>query len=201
MKWYAETVTKERYKQLGFEELGKKLEQLEEEYPELTEAQTIGGSLERRHTHILLRGDHRQPGPEVQPDVPTVLGRLPGASTHDRLALARWLVSEENQLTARVTVNRMWQEFLGRGIVETSDGFGTRSNGPSHPELLDWLAVQFVQSRWDVKGLPKLIVESATYRQSSRIRQELFTRDPNNTLLARQVPIRLSAEAVRDSIT
>ncbi len=141
-----------------------------------------------------------------------------------RLALARWLVSRDNPLTARVTVNRMWQEFFGRGIVATSDDFGTRGDPPSHPELLDWLAAEFrgverresrVESEdrlhdsrlstlnsglaWDVKHMHRLIVTSATYRQSSRPREELATRDPNNVLLARQNSLRVPAESVRDA--
>jgi uncharacterized protein DUF1553/uncharacterized protein DUF1549 len=140
-----------------------------------------------------------------------------------RLALARWLVSPDNPLTARVTVNRLWQEFFGRGIVATSDDFGTRGDSPSHPELLDWLAAEFmrVESResrvesenklhssqfstrnsglaWDIKRMHRLIVTSATYRQSSRPREELATRDPNNVLLARQNSLRVPAETVRD---
>ncbi len=140
-----------------------------------------------------------------------------------RLALARWLVSHDNPLTARVTVNRMWQEFFGRGLVATSDDFGTRGDPPSHPELLDWLAAEFVGQPfqadpvrddalgsdrvrlesltygWDVKRMHRLIVTSATYRQSSRPRVELATRDPNNVLLSRQNSLRVPAETVRDA--
>jgi len=116
-----------------------------------------------------------------------------------RLALARWLVSPDNPLTARVTVNRAWQEFFGRGIVATSDDFGTRGDRPSHPELLDWLADEFLRSRWGLKRMHRLIVTSATYRQSSRPREELATRDPNNVLLSRQNSLRVPAETVRDA--
>ena len=120
------------------------------------------------------------------------------SSTPPRLALARWLVSRDNPLAARVTVNRMWQEFFGRGLVATSDDFGTRGDLPSHPELLDWLADEFMRSGWDIKHMHRLIVTSATYRQSSRPREELATRDPNNVLLARQNSLRVPAETVRD---
>jgi hypothetical protein len=116
-----------------------------------------------------------------------------------RLDLARWLVSRENPLTARVVVNRMWQEFFGRGLVSTSDNFGRRAALPSHPELLDWLADEFIRSGWDVKHMHRLIVTSATYRQSSRPRPELATVDPGNVLLARQSSLRIPAETVRDS--
>ena len=115
-----------------------------------------------------------------------------------RLDLARWLVSPENPLTARVTINRLWQELFGRGLVTTSDDFGTRAALPSHPELLDWLAVEFLESGWNVKRMVKLIVESATYRQSSKVRKELLASDPDNKLLARQIHLRLPAELVRD---
>ncbi|MBC7820659.1 MAG: DUF1553 domain-containing protein, partial [Planctomycetaceae bacterium] len=120
-------------------------------------------------------------------------------ATLPRLALARWLVSHGNPLTARVTVNRMWQEFFGRGIVATSDDFGTRGDPPSHPELLDWLAEEFMRSGWNVKHMHRLIVTSATYRQSSRAREELAMRDPNNVMLARQNSLRVPAETVRDA--
>jgi hypothetical protein len=127
-----------------------------------------------------------------------VLHPLPPGSDASRLTLARWLVSKDNPLTARVTVNRMWQELWGRGLVETSENFGKRGDRPSHPELLDWLATGFVANRWNVKKMQKLMVESATYRQASTAREELQIRDPYNRLLARQSRIRLPAELVRD---
>jgi hypothetical protein len=117
----------------------------------------------------------------------------------DRLALARWLVSPQHPLTARVTVNRLWQELFGRGIVATSENFGVRGDRPSLPELLDWLALEFQQRRWSIKDMLRLIATSQTYRQSSQARPDLAALDPNNTLLARQVRMRLSAEAVRDA--
>ena len=115
-----------------------------------------------------VRGDFRSPGIQVEPDTPGVLPPLASSVKHDRLALARWLIAPENPLTARVTVNRIWQELFGRGLVGTSEDFGTRGEPPSHPELLDWLAAEFVGSGWDVKHLVKLIVTSSTYQQSSR---------------------------------
>ena len=198
VKWYNLVVTKERIEELKFEELAQKLEELAEEYPALTEAQTIAENPDPPKTHILIRGDYLQPGIEVEPGVPAVLHLLPAHQKPSRLTLARWLVSDQNALTARVTVNWMWQEFFGRGLVETSEDFGTRGDRPTHPKLLDWLATEFVSNDWNVKKMHKLIVTSATYRQSSKNRDEWQARDPDNRLLARQAHLRLPAELVRD---
>lgn len=154
---------------------------------------------QRRPTHLLVRGDFRTPGELVEPGVPAVLGALPRDVPANRLALARWLVRPEHPLTARVTVNRLWQLLFGQGLVRTSEDFGVRGEPPSHPELLDWLAVEFVESGWDVKHLLRLIVQSATYRQSSRQTPELRERDPENRLLARGPRFRLGAELIRDN--
>ncbi|MBI5759668.1 MAG: DUF1553 domain-containing protein, partial [Planctomycetales bacterium] len=116
-----------------------------------------------------------------------------------RLDLSRWLVSGENPLTARVTVNRAWQQFFGRGLVETENDFGAQGSRPTHPELLDWLASEFVTRKWSLKEFQKLIVTSATYRQSSRRRPEMRDIDPENKLLARQTRLRLDAEVIRDA--
>src|SRR5262249_30283375 len=116
-----------------------------------------------------------------------------------RLDLARWLVDPANPLPARVTVNRLWQEFFGRGLVATSGDFGVRGEPPSHPELLDWLAASFRDGGWAMKAVHRLVVTSAAYRQSSRPRPELTSRDPNNVLVARQASLRLSADQVRDA--
>jgi hypothetical protein len=121
--------------------------------------------------------------------------RLPA----NRLGLATWLVAPDNPLPARVTVNRFWQEFFGRGLVFTSEDFGVRGEKPTHPELLDWLAVEFRQRGWSMKSVHRLIATSATYRQASRARPELATRDPHNRLLARQASLRLSSDQVRDA--
>ena len=148
-------------------------------------------------TYIHLKGDWREHGAEVQPGTPAVLPPLPAGEKPTRLTLARWLVSPDNPLTSRVAVNRIWQELFGRGIVHTSEDFGTQGDLPSHPELLDWLASEF-QDGWSMKRMVRLIVTSSTYRQSAKVRPELTARDPENTLLARQSRLRLPAELIRD---
>jgi hypothetical protein len=150
----------------------------------------------RNAAHVLLRGAYDQPGEVVSPDVPAVLGGLPAGAAKDRLALARWLVSRDHPLTARVMVNRYWQMIWGRGLVETAEDFGSQGAWPTHPELLDWLAAEYMESGWDTKRLLKLIVTSATYQQESRVVDG--ERDAGNRLLARGPRVRLSAEAVRD---
>ncbi len=151
-----------------------------------------------RDTFILTRGLYNQPGAQVGADVPAALPPLPADAPKNRLTLARWLVSPENPLTSRVTVNRFWKMYFGRGLVSTVDDLGTQGEAPTHPELLDWLATEFVRRGWDVKAMQRLIVTSATYRQSSRTTVELRRVDPENLLLARAPRLRLPAEFVRD---
>ncbi|QDU05750.1 Planctomycete cytochrome C [Gimesia chilikensis] len=152
-----------------------------------------------RETFILLRGNFLDPGAKVSPGVPAVLPALPeDVSQPTRLDLARWLTSEEQPLTARVTVNRYWQRFFGRGIVETENDFGTQGSDPTHPELLDWLASEFMRLHWDVKQFHKLIVTSATYRQASDFNPDHQEKDPRNLLLSRQNRFRMEAESIRD---
>jgi hypothetical protein len=151
-----------------------------------------------RVAHVLLRGQYDQPGETVQPDVPAALSPLPTGAPRNRLGFARWLTSPANPLTARVAVNRLWQQCFGEGLVRTVNDFGSRGELPTHPELLDWLAIRFIKSGWDVKGLLRLIVTSATYRQTSAASGALLERDPENRLLVRGPRFRLSAEAVRD---
>jgi hypothetical protein len=134
----------------------------------------------------------------VEPNVPAFLNQLPPGSAHDRLAFASWLVSRENPLTARVVVNRAWAAFFGRGIVKTTEDFGYQGDSPSHPELLDWLAVDLMNQGWSMKKLHRLIVTSATYRQSSKVAPEMLAKDAENRLLSRFPRIRLEAEMVRD---
>ncbi|HAH47996.1 MAG TPA: hypothetical protein DCM07_24710 [Planctomycetaceae bacterium] len=152
-----------------------------------------------RETFILLRGNFLAPGAPVSPDVPAVLPPFPQeVKEPTRLDFARWLTSPEQPLTARVTVNRYWQRFFGRGIVETENDFGTQGTPPTHPQLLDWLASEFMRLKWDVKQLHKLIVTSATYRQASDFRSEYQEQDPRNLLLSRQNRFRMEAESIRD---
>jgi hypothetical protein len=151
-----------------------------------------------RQTRVLLRGAYDQFGDTVAPDVPSILPAVPQDYPRNRLGLARWLVQPSNPLTARVAVNRYWQMYFGTGIVKTVEDFGSQGELPSHPELLDWLATEFVRTGWNVKELQKLIVMSATYRQDSRADATALQRDPENRLLARGPRFRLPAETVRD---
>jgi hypothetical protein len=151
-----------------------------------------------RPTHRHHRGEYLQPKEEVLPGLPSALGAK--SSPRDRLELARWLFTEESPLTARVTANRHWAAFFGTGLVRTLEDFGTQGELPSHPELLDWLAVELRESGWDLKALHRLIVTSAAYRQSSVVRADLREKDPGNRLLARGPRLRLDAEQVRDTV-
>src|SRR5262245_25838455 len=151
-----------------------------------------------RETFILIRGAYDKYGDKVAHGVPAVLPPLPADAAANRLALARWIVSPDNPLTARVTVNRIWQLFFGTGLVKTVEDFGVQGEKPSHPELLDWLAREFIESGWDVKHLHKLIVTSATYRQSSKVSPAQLERDPENRLLSRGPRYRLPSWMIRD---
>jgi hypothetical protein len=151
-----------------------------------------------RPTHLLIRGQYDHPGQRVEPGVPRSLSPWPRATKLDRLGLARWLVEPGNPLTARVAVNRAWQMLFGTGLVKTVDDFGAQGEPPSHTELLDWLAGELVQSGWDGKRLLRMMVTSATYRQSSRVRDQVRERDPENRLLAHFPRRRLAAEMIRD---
>jgi hypothetical protein len=151
-----------------------------------------------RETHVLLRGVYDRRGDKVTPGVPASLPPLPPGLPNNRLGLALWLVEPSNPLTARVAVNRFWQMYFGTGLVKTLEDFGSQGEWPTHPELLDWLATEFVRSGWDVKALQRRIVTSATYRQSSRVTKPLLQKDPENRLLARGPRLRLSAEMIRD---
>ena len=151
-----------------------------------------------RQSFVLMRGQYDQHGEAVAPGVPEVLPPLPGDAPANRLGLARWLVDADHPLTSRVAVNRLWQMAFGRGLVETSEDFGTQGEHPSHPKLLDWLARDYVRSGWDTKAMLRRIVTSATYRQSSEVTRKEWVRDPHNRLLARASRFRLSAELIRD---
>jgi hypothetical protein len=151
-----------------------------------------------RQSHVLERGNYLMPREAVEPGTPASLPGADPAAPRNRLGLARWLVSADNPLTARVEVNRAWQLFFGAGLVRTSENLGTQGEPPTHPELLDWLAVEFREGGWDVKRLHRLIVTSATYRQSSRLSPALRERDPENRLLARGARFRLPSPILRD---
>ena len=153
----------------------------------------------KRRTHVFERGNFLLKGASVEPDVPASLSPMPADAPRNRLGMARWLVSSENPLTARVTVNRFWEQLFGRGIVESLEDFGTQGYLPSHPDLLDFLAVNFMEEQgWSIKSLLRSLVLSATYQQSSRVTPALLDRDPQNILLARGPRFRLSAEQIRD---
>lgn len=153
---------------------------------------------EPRETFVLLRGDYEKHGDKVESGVPETLPPLPKTAPQNRLGLAQWLVSPNNPLTARVTMNRLWQTVFGIGIVKTAEDFGVQGEPPSHPELLDWLAKEFIRSGWDMKHMVRLIVNSATYRQSSKVSPALLEHDPENRLLARGARYRLPAFTIRD---
>jgi len=187
---------KEYCEGLKLAELRTKLNELNAKLPHISYAPVLLENDAPPKTYIHVKGDWRDHGADVQPGTLSVLPALGEKPT--RLALARWLTSPENPLTSRVAANRIWQELFGRGIVNTSDDFGTQGDRPTHPELLDWLASEYMQRGWSMKQMVRLMVTSSTYRQSSNARKELETRDPENTLLARQSRLRLPAELVRD---
>lgn len=197
--WYYTVVPQKRIAELGFKELRRKLKELRAAYPQLSEARIIREREAPGRTFLRLRGQWDSPGIEVEPRAPAFLPSLRAQGPATRLDLAAWILAEENPLTARVAVNRMWQEFFGRGLVRTSEDFGTQGELASHPRLLDWLASEFRAGGWSVKRMHKLIAMSAAYRQSSAARPELAQRDPDNAWLARQNRLRLPAEALRDS--
>ena len=154
-----------------------------------------------RPTYVLKRGQYDQPDlkHKVEPGTPVALPLPPAGTPPTRLGLASWLTSSENPLTARVVVNKIWQHHFGQGLVRTTENFGVQGEPPSHPELLDWLATELIRTGWNIKTMHRLIVTSATYRQSSRVPQALLAHDPENRLLARGPRFRFSAEVVRDN--
>ena len=174
------------------------LEDLEKRRPRFPTTMVLRERTKPRETAIHIQGDFTRPGERVTPGVPAILPPLEGVPQPSRLDLARWLVDRRNPLTARVTVNRFWERFFGKGLVETENDFGTQGSPPTHPELLDWLACEFMERGWSVKAIHRLIVTSATYRQSSHARSDLAKRDTDNRLLARQNRLRLEAEVIRD---
>ncbi len=153
-----------------------------------------------RDAFVLIRGAYDKPGEKVGRGTPAAFPPLPSEAPVNRLGLAQWLTSPQHPLTARVVVNRYWQQYFGTGLVKTSEDFGAQGQWPTHPELLDWLATEFIRTGWDVKAMQKLIVMSGTYRQASKVSQALLARDPENLLLARGPRFRLDAETIRDSV-
>jgi hypothetical protein len=185
-----------------FEALEKQVEELNREKRDLDAkipASLVMEDMDKpRDTFVLIRGQYDKKGEKVEPGIPAALGELPDDAPKNRLGLARWLISRKNPLTARVTVNRTWQQYFGVGLVKTAEDFGAQGQLPTHPDLFDWLAVDFVESGWDVKRLHKQIVMSATYRQSSQVTPELLARDPDNELFTRGPRFRIDGEMVRD---
>ena len=176
--------------------------EIERELPEIPSTMVIREQVRPRETRLLVAGDFTRPGDLVLADVPEVLPALPDVRDEERrsrLDLARWIVDPSNPLTSRVAVNRIWQSYFGRGLVETDEDFGSQGAPPSHPDLLDWLALEFVRSGWSPKAIHRLILISSTYRQSSDHRDELADVDPSNRLLARQGRLRIEAELIRDA--
>ncbi len=186
-----------------FAELAKSAFELESEREAIRSRSPVTHIQEERQdsmalANILMRGEYDRPGEQVMADTPAALHALPDGAPRNRLGLAQWITARDNPLTARVVVNRFWQQLFGRGLVETSEDFGVMGGLPSHPELLDWLAVEFMESGWDVKHLFKLMLTSATYRQAAVTTPEKLERDRDNVLLSRGPRYRMDAEMVRD---
>jgi Protein of unknown function (DUF1553) len=175
-----------------------RIEALWKRHPEGTTQLVLAERQELRSTHVLQRGDFLKPAGKVEPGVPAFLNPLPAPVGPNRLAFARWLVDRDAPTPARSLVNRVWQAYFGTGIVATSEDLGLQCELPTHPELLDWLAVELMDHGWSLKDLHRLIVSSATYRQSSRVTPALLAADPYNRLLARGPRFRVDAEVVRD---
>ena len=195
-KFYlANTSNPVRQKETEVADLRKKLK-------ETTESQhssmVMKEAAKPRPAYVLSRGEYDRPAEQVDRALPAVFPPLPAGAPYDRLGLAKWLVSGEHPLTARVWVNRAWEKLFGVGLVKTTENFGSQAEWPSHPELLDWLATEFVRVNWDMKAMLRLMVTSEAYRQSATVTEEHLAKDPENRLLARMPRIRLSAETLRD---
>ncbi len=174
------------------------IETLWKQHPEGATQMVLRSRADQRDTHVLTRGDWLTPGKAIQAGVPAILNPLPDGAPQTRLTFARWLTDSKAPTTARVLVNRLWLEYFGVGIVSTAEDFGTQCETPSHPELLDWLACEFMDRGWSVKNIQRLIVNSAAYRQSSKVTPDLYQRDRYNRLLARGPRVRLDAEGIHD---
>ncbi len=203
--WERETLAQRRVVYLAFRaddpeflSRNKKLTQLERDLVKPPSTLVMAELPAPRESFVFINGDFTRRGDKVAPGTPAILPPLKAAKPN-RLDLARWIVDPANPLPARVLVNRIWQQYFGRGLVETENDFGTQGSPPTHPELLDWLATELVAQQWSMKAMHRLILTSATYRQASRARPDLELQDPTNKLLARQPRLRLDAEIVRDA--
>jgi len=201
-KWIREYFLKEvangaeKQLQVDYESLNKGLDEINREIP----STMVMSEMDKpRETFILARGDYRNKGEQVFPNTPAVLPPLPSDVPRNRLSLAKWIVDPGNPLTARVAANHFWQMYFGLGIVKTAGDFGSQGDPPSNQDLLDWLATEFIRTKWDVKAMQRLIVTSAVYRQASKVSPELLEKDPENRLLARGPRFRLPAEMIRDN--
>lgn len=181
-----------------WDEPNAQIEQLWQQHPEGTTQLVLSARDKPRKTHLLARGDFLKPEKEVEKNVPAILNPLPEDARPNRLGLANWITARDAPTTARSIVNRVWQAYFGTGFVPTPEDLGVQSESPSHPELLDWLAVEFMENGWSLKELHRKIVMSNTYQQSSRCTPELLERDPANRLLARGPRFRVAGEVVRD---
>jgi hypothetical protein len=186
------------------QKLRERLDLLEKEEAEIRTRSTVAHVMHERKepamAHLLFRGEYDKRRDPVKPDTPDVLPAMPPELPRNRLGLAKWLVKGDQPLTARVAVNRLWQEIFGTGLVRTTGDFGVSGELPTHPELLDYLALEFQASGWDVKRLARLIVDSATYRQSAAITEVKREKDPHNRLLSRGPRFRMDAEMIRDVV-
>ena len=184
----------------GLDKVREQLSELKKQEPNDVPSTLVMEAIDKpRTTHIFKRGSFLNPGDEVSADVPAVLHPFPGDQPRNRLSFARWLTDPANPLVGRVTMNRIWALYFGRGLVETSEDFGLQGEPPSHPQLLDWLALELVRQHWSLKAMHRLIVTSATYRQDSRVSPDLYLKDPFNRLFARGPRFRIEAELVRDN--
>ena len=179
-------------------EVNKQIAEVWTNWPAVTTTLALQQRATPRATHIFKRGDRLRPAEAVTPAVPALLNPLPEAAPRNRLGLAQWMVDRRHPTTARVAVNRIWMAYFGAGLVTTPEDFGTRVETPSHPELLDWLACEFMDKGWGVKSLHRLIATSATYRQASKVAPELYAKDAYNRLLARAPRLRVEGEVVQD---
>ncbi len=182
----------------GYKQLQIELDKFKKDEPHITTTMILEERAKPRESYVFIKGDFTRKGDPVTPGTLRILNPFPAKEKPNRLDLARWIVDPQNPLTARVQVNRIWQQYFGRGLVETENDFGTQGIPPTHSELLDWLATELIAQKWSQKAIHRLIVSSATYRQSSRVRSDLVNLDANNKLLARQSRLRLEAEIVRD---